>query len=162
MAVRSAIILCRLLWLVHMWPCAYFLPTRVEDCVFPLHQGFFPTFFYRFYLFIFRKRWSEGKRGRETSMCGCLSCGPHWGTGLQPRHVPWQGIELVTLWFTAHTQSTELHQSGLGQGFLRGSASACLLFSPMSRFRCHVSALACVDQLVGPRPAKWKMPCLAH
>ena len=28
------------------------------------------------------------KRGRETSMCGCLSHTPHWGPGLQPRHVP--------------------------------------------------------------------------
>ena len=25
----------------------------------------------------------------------------------------WEGIEPVTLWFTAHTQSTELHQPGL-------------------------------------------------
>ena len=33
-------------------------------------------------------------------MCGCLSCGSHWGPGLQPRHVSWLGIELATLWFT--------------------------------------------------------------
>ena len=32
-------------------------------------------------------------------MCGCLSHAPHWGSGLQFRHVPWLGIELVTLWF---------------------------------------------------------------
>ena len=37
-------------------------------------------------------------------MCGCLSHGPHWGPGPQPRHVPGLGIELVTLWFAAHTQ----------------------------------------------------------
>ena len=42
-----------------------------------------------------------------------LSCGPHWGPGPQPRHVPWLGSEPVTLWFTAHAQSTELHQPGL-------------------------------------------------
>ena len=46
-------------------------------------------------------------------MRGCLSPGPHWGPGLQPRHVPRLGIQLVTLWFAAHTQSTELHQPGL-------------------------------------------------
>ena len=51
-------------------------------------------------------------RGRETSMCGCLSHGPRWRPGPRPRHVPWLGIELVTLWFSVHAQSTELHQSG--------------------------------------------------
>ena len=44
--------------------------------------------FLRFYLFIFRERGREGERRKERSMCGCLSCGPHWGPGLQPRHVP--------------------------------------------------------------------------
>ena len=39
-------------------------------------------------------------RGRETSMCGCLSCAPNWGPGPQPRHVSRLGIKLVTLWFT--------------------------------------------------------------
>ena len=39
-------------------------------------------------------------RGRETSMCGCLSHIPYWGPGPQPRHLPWLGIELATLWFT--------------------------------------------------------------
>ena len=33
-------------------------------------------------------------------MCGCLSCIPYWGPGLQPRRVPWLGIEPATLWFT--------------------------------------------------------------
>ena len=33
------------------------------------------------------------KRGRETSMCGCLSHAPYWGPDPQPRHVPWLGIE---------------------------------------------------------------------
>ena len=36
---------------------------------------------------IFRERGREGERGRETSMCGCLSCAPNWGPGPQPRHV---------------------------------------------------------------------------
>ena len=64
----------------------------------------------RFYLLLERR---EGKRGREASMCGCLSHGPRWGPGLQPRHVLWLGIELATLWFTVRAQSTELHQPGL-------------------------------------------------
>ena len=52
-------------------------------------------------------------RGRETSVCGCLSCGPHWGPGLQPRHVPLLGTEPATLWFAACAQSIKLHQPGL-------------------------------------------------
>ena len=48
----------------------------------------------RFYLCIFRR---EGKREREASVCGCLSCAPYWAPGPQPRHVPWLGIELATL-----------------------------------------------------------------
>ena len=37
---------------------------------------------------------------------------PHWGPGQQPRHVSWRGIERVTLWFAACTQSTEPQQPG--------------------------------------------------
>ena len=43
-------------------------------------------------------------------MCGCLSRTPNQGAGPQPRHVPWLGIGLATLWFTARAQSTEPHQ----------------------------------------------------
>ena len=32
-------------------------------------------------------------------MCGCLSCTPYWGPGLESRHVPWLGIKWATLWF---------------------------------------------------------------
>ena len=64
-------------------------------------------------MFSFREEKGARKRGREISMCGCLSCGPHCGLGPQPRHVSWLGIELATLWFIAHAQSTELHQPGL-------------------------------------------------
>ena len=59
---------------------------------------------------MFRERGREEER--EISMCGCLSCGPHWGPGLQPRHVPGLGIEPTTLWFAARAQFTELHQPG--------------------------------------------------
>ena len=53
--------------------------------------------FKRSYLFIFRE--GEGRKGRkETSMCGCLSCAPYRGPGLQPRHVPWLGIKSAALW----------------------------------------------------------------
>ena len=45
-------------------------------------------FFHKKLLFIFREGKGGRKRGGETSMCGCLSCAPSWGPGLQPRHVP--------------------------------------------------------------------------
>ena len=59
------------------------------------------TFFLkkRFYLF-FREVKGGRKRRREISMSGCLSCTPYWGLRSQPRHVPWLGIEPVTLWFS--------------------------------------------------------------
>ena len=40
------------------------------------------------YLFILERGEGGRKRGRETSMCGCLSCAPYWGCGPQPSHVP--------------------------------------------------------------------------
>ena len=55
-------------------------------------------FFLRFHLFW--ERWEEREKGRYTWMCGCLLSAPYWGPGLQPRHVPWLGIKLVTLWFS--------------------------------------------------------------
>ena len=62
-------------------------------------------FLKRFYLFIFRGRGKEGEREgekhrcvREISMCGWLLHTPNWGPGLQPRHMPWRGIELATFW----------------------------------------------------------------
>ena len=63
------------------------------------------SFFKRFYLLLERGR--ERERGRETAMCGCLSGAPYWGPGPQTRHMPWLGIEPVTLWFTGSTQSSQ-------------------------------------------------------
>ena len=40
------------------------------------------------YLFTFIEGKGGRKRGRETSMCGCLSRASCWGPGPQPRHVP--------------------------------------------------------------------------
>ena len=54
-------------------------------------------------LFFFLKAFREGKGGRKrrgkTSMCGCLSCAPHWGCDLPPRHVLWLGIKPAALRF---------------------------------------------------------------
>ena len=70
--------------------------------------------FFKDFIYLFLERGKGGrKRGRETSMCGCLSDDPHWGPGLQPRYMPSLGINPATLWFAAHAESTELHQPGL-------------------------------------------------
>ena len=47
-------------------------------------------FYYPKILSIYFEREGMGgkKRGRETLMCGCLSCTLNWGPGPQPRYVP--------------------------------------------------------------------------
>ena len=55
--------------------------------------------FIKYFIYLFSERGEGKERGRETSMCGCLSFTPHQGPGPQRRQVPWLGIEPVTLWF---------------------------------------------------------------
>ena len=54
------------------------------------------------YLFLDGGEGREKEKGRETSVCGCLSHAPYQKPGLQFRHVPWLGIEpkLATLLFS--------------------------------------------------------------
>ena len=67
----------------------------------------FYFYFFKDFIYLFSGR-GEGrvKERRETLMCERyidhlpLACPPNWGPGLQPQHVPWLGIELVTLRFT--------------------------------------------------------------
>ena len=60
---------------------------------------YFISFFENYFIYLFLERGEGRERGRETLMCGCLSHTPNWGLGQQPRHVPWLGIQVVTLWF---------------------------------------------------------------
>ena len=46
-------------------------------------------------------------------MCSCLLCVSHGRPGLQPRHVPWLGIEPEHFGSQAGAQSTEPHQPRL-------------------------------------------------
>ena len=69
-------------------------------------------FFKILFIYFYTERKGERQRGGETSVCGCPSRGPHWGSGPQPRHVPWLGIKLATLWFTAHAQSMSYTSQG--------------------------------------------------
>ena len=54
--------------------------------------------FFKDFIYLFLERGERRETERETSMCGCLLHTPNWGPGPQPRHVPWLGIEPVTLW----------------------------------------------------------------
>ena len=48
---------------------------------------------------LFLEKGDVREKRREIALCGCLSHAPTWGPGLQPRHVSWVGLELVTPWF---------------------------------------------------------------
>ena len=79
-----------------------------------LQQLYGYLYFLKDFIYLFLER-EEGrrKRGREISVCGCLSRAPYWGPGLKPRLEPWLAVELATLLFAARAQSTELHQPWL-------------------------------------------------
>ena len=63
-------------------------------------------------------------------MCACLSCAPKWGPGLQPRHVPWLRIELVTLWFTGWHSIHWATPARAKKGLLKDWKTVfCFLFS---------------------------------
>ena len=51
---------------------------------------------FKYFIYLFLEGRGGRKRGRETSVCGCLSHTLYWGPGLQPRHVPWLEIERET------------------------------------------------------------------
>ena len=68
-------------------------------------KTYYGLFFRRFCLFIFREREREGKREGNINVWLPLT--------RPPRHVPWLGVEPVTLWFVGHRHSsTEPHQPG--------------------------------------------------
>ena len=77
--------------------------------------------FYLFFIFLkifilfFREGKGDRKRGRETSVCGCLSCTPYRWPGRQPRHVPhqeWNQRPLDSQAAGRHS-TAEPHQPGL-------------------------------------------------
>ena len=51
------------------------------------------------FIYFYRGGGREKERERNISVWLPLMY-PHWGPGLKSRHVPWLGIEPVTLWFT--------------------------------------------------------------
>ena len=67
--------------------------------------------FKRFYLFNFREGWEGGrKKGRETSVCGCLSCTLYWGPVHNPGMCLRLGIKPVTLRLPAFNPLSHTNQ----------------------------------------------------
>ena len=51
------------------------------------------------FIYLFLERGEEKKKERERNINVWLPLArPHWGPSLQPRHVPWLGVQPVTLW----------------------------------------------------------------
>ena len=91
-------------------------PDRCEviaHCGFPLCNSPFPSMFSKKVLFLkkilftFRERGREGERGeKHQSVSSCMS--PNWGSGLQPRNVPWLGMKLTSDLFICRLVLTAL------------------------------------------------------
>ena len=50
---------------------------------------FLTTYLFKIFIYLFLDRGEGWEKERERN----ISCGPHWGPGPQPRHVPWLGVE---------------------------------------------------------------------
>ena len=79
---------------------------------------FYFIFTYFIFTYIFLKRFYSfpkggRKRGRETSMCGCLSRVPLLGTRPTTQACALTGNQPATLWFAGRHSVTELRQPGL-------------------------------------------------
>ena len=57
------------------------------------------SFFFHFIFLKILLIFLERGKGKERISIGCLLHTPNQGSGLQPRHVPWPGFELVIFWF---------------------------------------------------------------
>ena len=87
--------------------CLYFIDNMRNKAQFLKCWKFSEViFFFKDYLiYLFLREWGREEEQerekhqyvRDTSV-SCLSYDSNWGPGLQPKHVPWLGIELVTPW----------------------------------------------------------------
>ena len=104
---HSAMFECRFFLYCHLWKRLFYFK---RPC--PLSQ----IFFLKDSIYS-RQRGREREREGEKHQCVRdtwlpLTHTPCWGPGLQPRHVPWLGIEPATFGSCAGAQSTEPHQPG--------------------------------------------------
>ena len=78
---------------IHILFCALLFPHKYLE---ELSIGTLTLFFLKILFIYFKQRGREGEREGEKYLCGCLSCTPYWGPGLQPRHVSSLGINPAT------------------------------------------------------------------
>ena len=87
------------------------------DVSLPLFLPHFPSLqknlFFKDFIYLFLERGERRrKRGKETSMCGCLSHAPIGDLAINPGMCPdWESNQRA-FGLQAHAQSTELHQLG--------------------------------------------------
>ena len=84
-------------------------------------KSIFILFFIKILIYLFIERGERKEKERDINVWLPLMH-PLVGTCPATKHVPCLGIKSVTLWFTACTQSTELHQPGL-KSVLKKSAT---------------------------------------
>ena len=104
------------LWMHFEWQLFFFqydfillLATHYLTYLLLIYSSVCLSIYLSIYLFIylFGERIREGEKHwceRETSV-GCHCMCPDWGHNLQPRHVPWLGIEPMTFQFTGWESS---------------------------------------------------------
>ena len=86
------------------------------------------------FFFYLRERGREGEIEWEKHRCardaliGCLSHAANWVPGLQPRHVPWLGIQQRPFLWWAGTYSTEPYLPGQLSVFINGLYDAEVSF----------------------------------
>ena len=99
---------------VHQFFVKFFLSINFGKIFQSFERVLEETFLKRFYLFILERKGGR-KRGREKSMCGCLSHAPYWGPDLDcnPGMCPDWELNQQPFGSQAGAQSTEPHQPGL-------------------------------------------------
>ena len=92
------------------------------------------SFIFIYFILFYREGKGRRKRGRETSMCGCLLHTPHWEPGLQYRHTPRLGIEPVTPWFPVRCSIHLAIPTRTDPSYLISYQWSCVTFFPLFIF----------------------------
>ena len=113
----------------------------------------FLFYFFKDFIYLFLGRGEGKEKEKERNITVWLPLSLLLGPGLQPRHVPWLGIEPVTLWFSGCIQSTEPHQPGLfllskpffPRTCVSSSSQACSISSVFTNLQPHFAMLVSLE-----------------